>query len=128
MSWPAPNFSQSGLYVERKHDEKNITRAVDKAVLTSASYCAINVSIGFSRPDLFNRCLLLQTPRVDMDSPLPSVLAVPLAPAAPPGYRLCQDLGCPPMVTSNTRWPGWGGQLLGGCGPAALEPKKKIVV
>lgn len=57
MSGPAPNFSQSGLCVETKHDEKNITRAVDKVM--SASYCAINVHIGFSKPDLFNRCLLL---------------------------------------------------------------------
>lgn len=76
MSGPAPNFSQSGLYVERKHDEKNITRAVDKVTLTSASCCAINVYISFSKPDLFNCCLLLRNLRVDMDSPFLSVLAV----------------------------------------------------
>lgn len=72
MSGPAPNFSQSGLYIERKHDEKNISRAVDKVTLMSASYCAINVHMGFSKPDPFNCCLLLQNLGGDMDSLFPS--------------------------------------------------------
>lgn len=47
-SGPAPDFSQSRLYGERKHDEKNIAGAVDKVTLVSASYCATNVHIGCS--------------------------------------------------------------------------------
>lgn len=54
MSGPARNFSQSGLYVERKHDEKNITRTVDKVPLTSATYCATDIHLGFCESDLFN--------------------------------------------------------------------------
>lgn len=56
MSGLAPDFSQSRLFLERKHDEKNTTRAVDKVTLASTGYCATNDHIGFSQPDLFNHC------------------------------------------------------------------------
>lgn len=65
-----PQISHSLDYAERKHDEKNISRAVDKVTLMSASYCATNAHICFSKPDLFKHFLLLWTPRVDMDSGL----------------------------------------------------------
>lgn len=48
MSGLALGFSQSRLYVERKHDEKNTTRAVDKVTLATTGYCATNDHIGFS--------------------------------------------------------------------------------
>lgn len=70
MSGLAPGFSQSRLYVERKHDEKNTTMAVDKETLASNSYCATN--IGFSQPDLFKHCCFSEPPELiwTLHSPL----------------------------------------------------------
>lgn len=51
-------------------------------MLTSASYCAIKVHLGFSKPDLFNHCLLLQTPRVCMDTLFPQHWQCPGTPCS----------------------------------------------
>lgn len=74
-------------------------------MLTSASYCAIKVHLGFSKPDLFNHCLLLQTPRVCMDTLFPQHWQCPGTPCSSLLVAV-MVFGTPVVlrVAPSTRW------------------------